>query len=124
MTRLNRLREWGHHIAMQTSPFAFNVSKTFPIQPRFQELLRRAADQVVAGKFRYLRSPTPLGRRPCRWHRTCAPSTARRAGQAVDHLNDHDGRVLADQRPIVRSEPVIPLETAEFDSDGLADARQ
>jgi len=26
---------------------------------------------------------------------------------------------LADQRPIVRSEPVIPLETAEFDSDGL-----
>jgi hypothetical protein len=28
------------------------------------------------------------------------------------------------QRPIVRSEPVIPRETAEFDSDGLADARQ
>jgi hypothetical protein len=32
--------------------------------------------------------------------------------------------VLADQRPIVRSEPVIALETAEFDSDGLADVRQ
>ena len=31
---------------------------------------------------------------------------------------------LADQRPIVRSEPVILLETAEFDSDGLDDARQ
>jgi hypothetical protein len=32
--------------------------------------------------------------------------------------------VLADQRTIVRSELVIPLEIAEFDSDGLADARQ
>jgi hypothetical protein len=31
---------------------------------------------------------------------------------------------LADQRPIVRSAPVIPLETAEFDSDGFADGRQ
>jgi hypothetical protein len=31
---------------------------------------------------------------------------------------------VAEQRPIVRSEPVIPRETAEFDSDGLADARQ
>jgi hypothetical protein len=31
---------------------------------------------------------------------------------------------LADQRPIVRFEPIIPLEIAEFDSDGLADARQ
>jgi len=31
---------------------------------------------------------------------------------------------VADQRPLVRSEPVIPLETAEFDSDGLADVRQ
>jgi hypothetical protein len=31
---------------------------------------------------------------------------------------------LADQRPIVRSEPVIPVEIAEFNSDGLADARQ
>jgi hypothetical protein len=30
---------------------------------------------------------------------------------------------LADQR-IVRTDPVIPRETAEFDSDGLADARQ
>jgi len=37
----------------------------------------------------------------------------------------HDDRlVLADQRPIVRSEPVIPLEIAEFDSAGLADVRQ
>jgi len=32
--------------------------------------------------------------------------------------------LLADQRPIVRSEPVIPLEIAEFDGDGLADVRQ
>jgi hypothetical protein len=32
--------------------------------------------------------------------------------------------VLADQRPIVRSEPVMPRETAEFDSDGLAGGRQ
>jgi hypothetical protein len=31
---------------------------------------------------------------------------------------------LADQRPIVRSEPVIPLEIAEFDCDGLADVCQ
>jgi hypothetical protein len=31
---------------------------------------------------------------------------------------------VADQRPIVRSEPVIPLDTAEFDNDGLADGRQ
>jgi hypothetical protein len=31
---------------------------------------------------------------------------------------------MADQRLIVRSEPVIPLEIAEFDSDGLADVRQ
>jgi hypothetical protein len=31
---------------------------------------------------------------------------------------------LADQRPIVRSEPIIPLEIAEFDSDDLADIRQ
>jgi hypothetical protein len=30
----------------------------------------------------------------------------------------------ADQRLIVRSDPVIPLGTAEFDSDDLADARQ
>jgi hypothetical protein len=34
------------------------------------------------------------------------------------------GPLLADQRPIVRSEPVIPLETAEFDSNGLANVRQ
>jgi hypothetical protein len=32
--------------------------------------------------------------------------------------------VVADQRPIVRSEPVIALETTEFDSDGIADDRQ
>jgi hypothetical protein len=31
---------------------------------------------------------------------------------------------MADQRPIVRPEVVIPLEIAEFDSDGLADGRQ
>ncbi len=29
-----------------------------------------------------------------------------------------------DQRPIVRSEAVIPFEIAEFDSDGLANVRQ
>jgi hypothetical protein len=31
---------------------------------------------------------------------------------------------LADQRPIGRSRPVVPLEIAEFNSDGLADVRQ
>jgi hypothetical protein len=31
---------------------------------------------------------------------------------------------VAGQRPIARSEPVIPLEIAEFDSDGLAGDRQ
>jgi len=31
---------------------------------------------------------------------------------------------LADQRPICFSEPVIPLETADFDSDGLAGDRE
>jgi hypothetical protein len=35
-----------------------------------------------------------------------------------------DWRFLADQRPIVRSKPVIPLKIAEFYSDGLADVRQ
>jgi hypothetical protein len=36
-----------------------------------------------------------------------------------------DGRLLvAEQRPIVCSEPVIPLEIAEFDSGDLADVRQ
>jgi len=32
--------------------------------------------------------------------------------------------LLADQRPIAPSEPVIPLKIAEFDIDGLADVRQ
>jgi len=31
---------------------------------------------------------------------------------------------MADQRPIVRSEPVTPLEIAEIDSDDLVDVRQ
>jgi len=31
---------------------------------------------------------------------------------------------VAVQRPIVRSEPAVPLETAEFNGAGLADARQ
>ena len=33
-------------------------------------------------------------------------------------------RVWPVQRPIVRFEPVIPFEFAEFDSDGLTDIRQ
>jgi hypothetical protein len=45
--------------------------------------------------------------------------TARR--QSFRHSHP---RVVPDQRPIVRSEPVIPLEIAEFDIDSLADVRQ
>jgi len=39
-------------------------------------------------------------------------------------LHDVEGPLMAVLRPIVRSEPVIPLETAEINGAGLADARQ
>ena len=49
---------------------------------------------------------------------------APRAMTCVIHIDSFCHTASADQRPIVRSRPVIPLETAEFDSDGLADVRQ
>jgi hypothetical protein len=49
--RFNRPRDWGNHIAMQASQFAFNVSQIYAIQTLYRELLWRAADEVVTGKY-------------------------------------------------------------------------
>jgi hypothetical protein len=54
----------------------------------------------------------------CSVYRALGMAAKRQAIQACHH------RLLADQRPIVHSEPVTALETTEFGNDGLGDSRQ